>query len=91
MPLLFIAIAFSGLFITLLCIGDPKRRRSAYVPGEAQSAALRRLFAAAAVAPGVACALSGDAAAFLLWLGGCGVIGWLVTLAFAGANRSADS
>ncbi|CAN5198079.1 hypothetical protein BH10PSE12_BH10PSE12_36430 [soil metagenome] len=78
-----IAIALSAILIVILCVGDPKRRRAAGRTGRngpAQSPELRRILAAAACLPGLYCALTGDAAAFLIWLGGCGVIGWLLVL-----------
>lgn len=79
-----VAIALSAILIIILCVGDPKRRRAAGRTGRnagpAQSPKLRRILAAAACLPGLYCALTGDAAAFLIWLGGCGVIGWLLVL-----------
>jgi hypothetical protein len=45
---------------------------------------VRRLVTLASVAPGIACAVSGGAAAFLLWLGGYALVGWLMVLVFAG-------
>ena len=83
------SIAVSGILILLLCIGDPKRRRTAGVDGREMSVATRRLLAAFACLPGLLCALMGDAAAFMIWLGGCGVIGWFVALWFGKPRKDA--
>jgi hypothetical protein len=32
--------------------------------------------------------LIGDAAAFLMWLGACAVLGWLVTIGFNGCKHA---
>lgn len=81
------AIAFSTALIILLCRGDPKRRRSAGLSGDGMSATTRRLIAAMACLPGAYCAALGDAAAFLIWLGGCAAGGWLIALLFARTAR----
>jgi hypothetical protein len=88
MTLLLAALAISTALLVLLCLGDPKRRRSAHLPGEGQRCAVRRLVALASVAPGIACAVGSGAAAFLLWLGGYALVGWLMVLAFAGRMAS---
>lgn len=72
--------AFSAAVIILLCLGDPKRRRSARIAGEGHGSNMRRLLAALAALPGILQAVSGNWAAFLIWLGGCAVGGWLVAL-----------
>ncbi|WP_156680163.1 hypothetical protein [Sphingomonas profundi] len=77
------AVAASAALIVALCLGDPKRRRSARLRGDGHRTTTRRLIAAAICAPGAICVVRGDAAAFLIWLGACGVIGWFVTLCFA--------
>lgn len=77
-----LALLISGALIVMLCLGDPKRRRAARIGGEGQSTATRRLLAAAACLPGLYFAVIGDSAAFLVWLGGCAVVGWLVALGF---------
>ncbi|WP_238995740.1 hypothetical protein [Sphingomonas solaris] len=77
-----VSIAVSTLLLIALCAGDPKRRRAARAGSEGQGTATRRLLAAAACLPGLLCVLLGDPAAFLIWLGGCGAAGWLVTLWF---------
>lgn len=84
-----LAIAISTAIILFLGWGDPKRRRTARLPGEGQGPAARRLLAGTACLPGLYCALAGDAAAFLLWLGGCAVAGWFVTLGLGQARRDA--
>ncbi len=66
------AAAVSAALILWLCLGDPKRRRALRIAGEGHGTSTRRLIAAAACLPGLACAASGDAAAFLIWLGGSG-------------------
>lgn len=70
------ATIVSALPILLLCIGDPKRRRTAGKGSGGMSVIRRRVLATLACVPGIACALSGDAAAFLMWLGGCALVGW---------------
>lgn len=71
-------IAFSLALIARLWRGDPKRRRVAGLRSGGDGAARRRLMAAAALLPGLALAATGDAAAFLVWLGSCAIGGWLV-------------
>ena len=82
-----LALAVSSALIFLLCIGDPKRRRTMRIKDGEQSRAMRWLLSAAICLPGLWLALIGDSAAFLIWLGGCCVVGWLVALGFA-ARRS---
>lgn len=83
------AIAFSAILIILLCRGDPKRRRTAGLPGHEMRPSLRRLLAGLACLPGLLCAVLGDSAAFMIWLGGCGVIGWFVALSFGQTRQDA--
>jgi hypothetical protein len=73
------AIAVSMGIIVLLWRGDPKRRRIAGLPNMHHGPTIRRLLVAAALLPGVGLALSGDTAAFLIWLGSGVVGGWLIT------------
>lgn len=82
-----LAVAISAVIILILGRGDPKRRRTAKLAGEGQSTRTRRLLAALACMPGVYCALVGDAAAFMIWLGGCAVAGWFVALGFGQAGQ----
>ena len=92
MTMVFVGLASIGVsaaIIVLLCLGDPKRQRSLGRPGPAMPAARRRLLAVAACMPGLVCALLGDAAAFLMWLGGCALIGWAVA-AWLRSARQAD-
>lgn len=76
------ALLLSTIPILLLCIGDPKRLRAADRKGGGMTTARRRTLSALACVPGLACALVGDAAAFLMWLGGCAMIGWAATFCF---------
>jgi len=71
-----IALALSTISILALCAGDPKRRRTAGGSVGGMTSGRRRLLAVAACIPGLVCAIFGDAAAFLMWLGGCALIGW---------------
>lgn len=71
-----IALALSVIPILALCAGDPKRRRTVGDSDGGMATGRRRLLAAIACVPGFACALLGDAAAFLMWLGGCALVGW---------------
>lgn len=84
-----LSIALSAALLVILCRGDPKRRRSTGMAGRMQGVAMRRLLTAASLLPGIGHAVGGDAAAFLIWLGGYAVAGWLVTLAFAGMRDTA--
>lgn len=84
------AIAFSAVILLLLGRGDPKRRRTARLPDGEMPVRMRRLLGAAACLPGLVCALLGDAAAFMIWLGGAGVAGWFVALGFGQARQNAD-
>jgi hypothetical protein len=77
-PLLPLATAISIALIALLWRGDPKRRRTAGLPGPGQTTARRRALSALAVLPGIVLAALGDAAAFLVWFGACAIAGWLV-------------
>lgn len=84
------SIAFSAAVLALLCLGDPKRRRSNKLSGDGQGRTARRLWTAASLLPGVVFAVLGDAAAFLLWLSAYAVLGWLVTLAFSAWTKRAE-
>lgn len=81
------ALAVSAVPLALLCAGDPKRRRAAG-GRDGAATAVRRLLAAATCVPGVACALAGDSAAFMLWLGGCGLLGWAAAALFSSKLRT---
>lgn len=72
-------MAFSAALLVLLCLGDPKRRRTLRLSGTGHTPAARRLIVVAACLPGLLCVALGDAAAFLIWLGGSGVAGWIAT------------
>jgi len=84
-----VAIAITALLLLALCRGDPKRRRAARSPGAGLPASTRRTLAAAACLPGIVLASLGDAAAFLIWLGGSAAIGWMIALWF-GRRRAAE-
>ncbi|MET1753975.1 hypothetical protein ABVV53_00630 [Novosphingobium sp. RD2P27] len=75
------SLAASSAVIALLCLTDPKRRRALGLQAATNNSAHRGLVVCAAILPGLILAVAGDAAAFLLWLGGCAVIGWLITTA----------
>ncbi|MET0362265.1 MAG: hypothetical protein ABW048_11020 [Sphingobium sp.] len=91
MPMILGSIAFSSALLLLLCIGDPKRRRSARQPAKARSTAVRNLSIIASLIPGGIHAMTGDAGGFLIWLGGYALAGWLITLAFASAQSRTES
>ncbi len=80
-------LLLSAIPVILLCIGDPKRRRAT---GERNPTASRprAMLVVAACVPGVACALLGDSAAFMVWLGGIGLLGWAA--AASAAARTQD-
>jgi hypothetical protein len=80
------AASLSTICILLLCAGDPKRRRVSG-SGGGLSQGHRRLLSGGACLPGVWCALQGDGAALLVWLGACALAGWL---AAAGSSRTYD-
>lgn len=73
-----VALALSTVAIVLLCLGDPKRRRAVGGKDGGMASGQRRMLVAAACVPGAFCALLGDAAAFLMWLGGCALVGWIL-------------
>jgi hypothetical protein len=81
------AIALSAVPILLLCIGDPKRRRSVEKNSNGMATHQRRILVAIASVPGIVCALTGDSAAFLMWLGGCALVGWAATFCFRAVGR----
>jgi hypothetical protein len=81
------ALALSAIPILLLCMGDPKRRRTIGIKGDGMATRQRRLLAAAACIPGVACIWVGDAPAFLMWLGGCALLGWALAACFRGRGE----
>lgn len=76
-------VALSTLALLLLCLGDPKRRRTAGAKGAGQSLTMRRLLLGACLLPGLWFIAMADAAAFLIWLGGAAAVGWLVTMGLA--------
>src|SRR3546814_1930708 len=82
------AIALSAVPILLLCIGDPKRRRSAEKNSNGMATSRRRILTVIACVPGIVCALTGDSAAFLMWLGGCALVGWAAAFCFLSVGRS---
>src|SRR3546814_19919207 len=83
------AIALSAVPILLLCIGDPKRRRSAEKNSNGMATSRRRILTVIACVPGIVCALTGDSAAFLKWLGGCALVGWAAAFCFRAVGRAA--
>ena len=84
------AIAVTAALLALLCRGDPKRRRAARLGGDGSSRAVRWALGLAACLPGIACLVLGDTAAFLIWMGGGGIAGWLVALVFRQAGRDGN-
>ncbi len=83
-----IATSISALALMALCVGDPKRNRAAGARRGSQTKRMRQLLSGAACVPGIICALTGDAAAFLIWLGGCGVIGWSIAIWFRHSRQA---
>jgi len=73
-------VVFSAVILALLGLGDPKRRRAAGLGSGEMTVAKRRLLAGIACLPALLCVALGDAAAFMIWLGGCAVVGWFVAL-----------
>jgi hypothetical protein len=84
-----VAVAFSGVILVLLGLGDPKRRRAAGLGNGEMIVAKRRLLAGIACLPALLCVALGDAAAFMIWLGGCAMVGWFVALWFGQAGKDA--
>lgn len=82
LALALVALALSTPAIFLLCRDDPKRRRAAGQGGGATRRA-RSLLAALACAPALGCIALGNSAAFMLWLGGAALLGWLAAGSFA--------
>lgn len=87
LPVLLAAMTFSSTCLALLCRGDPKRRRNARLASIGQGKMARPLLAMVMVVPGLYYALMGDGAAFLIWLGGCTILGWGITLLLARYER----
>ncbi|KFG88947.1 hypothetical protein BV98_003347 [Sphingobium herbicidovorans NBRC 16415] len=73
------ATAASIFFVVLLALGDPKRRRANALPNSLGKAK-RHAYLMGAIIPGMLIAISGDAAMWLIWFGGCAVAGWLIAL-----------
>ncbi|ATY32965.1 hypothetical protein [Sphingomonas psychrotolerans] len=80
------ALFLSAIPVILLCVGDPKRRRAAGERGGAASRP-RSMFVIMACIPGFACALLGDSAAFMLWLGGTALLGWAAAASFVARSQ----
>lgn len=80
------ALLVSAIPILILCMGDPKRRRAGGERG-GMASGRRRLLVAVACVPGVICAFLGDSAAFLMWLGGCALVGWALATGFRPLRR----
>ena len=85
--LTFAATIGSIVFILLLALGDPKRRRAAGL-SDGHGKARRYFHVLGAAAPGLLIALTGDAAMWLIWFGGCAVGGWAVGLWFASRGEA---
>ena len=83
-----LATGLSALCIVSLCLGDPKRMRTSGLTGTAASVRVRIAVTLAALFPGIALALMGDAPAFLVWLGACAVAGWFTTIWLSSSKRS---
>lgn len=81
------ALALTSIQLLILCLGDPKRRRSSGNKGRITTANQRRSIAVAACIPGLICAVLGHAAVFLMWLGGSALFGWALAAWFARAPR----
>jgi hypothetical protein len=84
-------IAVSALLLAILCRGDPKRRRSARLVDQNTSRTARWTLGLTACLPGVACLLLHETAAFLIWMGGTGIAGWLIVMASHGLDRHANA
>lgn len=75
-----LAIGFSAICLFSLGLADPKRMRTGGMTGRPASSRKRLGLTLAALLPGMMLAAAGKAAALLVWLGGCGVTGWLTAL-----------
>ncbi|WP_150293159.1 hypothetical protein [Sphingobium estronivorans] len=71
-----------------LALGDPKRLRAAGLKAQPTTARKRIAVTLVALLPGMALALSGDASAFLLWLGACATAGWFTTIWLGNPGQS---
>lgn len=81
------AIAVSLLAIAYLSATDPKRRRSFKLqPHKGRRHVITACLLA--FAPGFALLISGQSAAFVMWLGTVSLLGWLLIL-WAPASRNA--
>lgn len=87
--LVLFAVAFSSVFLLLLCGSDPKRQRAVGGQSKKRGPAVRPLLVIFTALPGAFYALTAAPAAFFIWLGGCAVIGWLSTLLFSARHNQA--
>jgi hypothetical protein len=78
-----LAVAWTAAVLLMLCLGDPKRRRNARLAGAGYGSMTRRLLVLASLLPGLGLALAGDGAAFMVWMGGSVMAGWLLTMVTA--------
>lgn len=85
-----VAVALSVAVLAMLCVGDPKRRRTAGLRGDRGGKGMRRLLVIGSVLPGVALALAGDAAAVMIWIGGYAVFGWWFANLFSARKTPGD-
>ncbi len=75
----FLATLMSALCLGFLAASDSKR-----LPGRRTAlSGLRRLATALTILPGILLAVTGDWAAFLIWLGAVAVLGWMIAAAFS--------
>jgi hypothetical protein len=81
-----LTLTLSLLPLIALALRDPKRLRSRRSARRGASRAERRVFAMASLVPGVLLAAVGQWPAFLIWLGGIAIAGWLLALSLAGTR-----
>jgi hypothetical protein len=90
-----IAVLVSLAGLVCLGLGDPKRSRHLQRIGAARAPAraarLRPVAAWGALLPGFVLALAGAWPAFLIWMGGTIIAGWLIAQALAPRHRQAGS
>jgi len=84
MLLTVISLTITAAALWALCLGDPKRRRTARLGGAAHSSTARRMLVVVGLLPGAALLLAAHGAGFLIWLGGSAIFGWLLTMGAAG-------
>lgn len=74
------SIILSSVFLNVLVIHDPKRRRAHQLPALPNNQNHQRLWWSFILLPGLLLIIVQWYAAFILWLAGISIIGWVIAL-----------